>query len=148
MAKKSNKIGYKVIPIGFKKTHESKESTFFKEVMEDGYHIYSLMNAKTPGYYPNPFPDYPGVPLSELVEVDIITIRAFFKVGTKQLPKIDGGLIELEVEFVVEDHIMGSVITKLPPGFAIETGSSVEIRMDEILYKSGSPGSTDSPTMH
>lgn len=148
MVKKSTKKGHKVIPIGFKKTHESKDSPFFKEVMEDGYHIYSLTNAKIPGYYPNPFPDYPGVPLNELAEGDIVTVRAFFSVGTKQLPKIDGGMIDLEVEFVGDDHIMGLVITQLPPGFAIETGASLEIRMDEILYKRGSQGITTSPTTH
>jgi len=51
---------------------------FFDDIIEDGYHIFSLTHAKTTGFYPNQFPEYPGVKLGSIVVGDRITIRAFF----------------------------------------------------------------------
>lgn len=110
-------------------------SPFFDEIMEEGYHIFSLTNAKIPGYYPNQFPDYPGVNLSSLTVGDRITIRAFLRVESGEHVQVDGGYIDLEVELIESDHIFGVILTELPKHFALETGSSLEIREDEILYK-------------
>ncbi len=52
------------------------------EIEENGYHVFSLKNPKIPDYYPNKFPDYPGVSISDLKIGDTITIRVFFKIGT------------------------------------------------------------------
>lgn len=111
------------------------ESPFFHEIVEEGYHVFSLTNAKTPGYYPNQFPDYPGVKLSSLLVGDQITVRVFFLVGSGENVRADGGYIDLEVEVVETDHIIGRILTKLPKHFALETGTSLEIREDEILHK-------------
>ncbi len=59
----------------------SNEPPFFSDIKEDGYHIYSLENSKTPNFYPPELPDYPGVSLQDLKEEDIITIRVFFGIG-------------------------------------------------------------------
>ncbi len=111
------------------------DSPFFADVMEEGYHIFSLNHAKTPGFYPNQFPEYPGVKLSSLIIGDRITIRAFFRVDSGEDLQIDGGYIDLEVEHIEPDHVFGVILTELPSHFALETGSSLEIREDEILYK-------------
>jgi len=111
------------------------ESEFFDDIIEDGYHIFSLNHAKTPGFYPNRFPEYPGVKLSSLVVGDRITIRAFFRMGSEGALQIDGGYIDLEVELIESDHIFGVIITELPNHFPLKTGGSLEIWEDEILYK-------------
>lgn len=107
----------------------------FKDVIENGYHVFSLNLVKTPGFYPNKFSDYPGVKLSSLVVGDRITIRAFFRSGSGEPLRIDSGLIDLEVELIETDHIFGVIVTKLPADFPLETGSSLEIMEDEILNK-------------
>jgi len=53
--------------------------TFFKEITEEGYHIFSLKNAKKQNFYPNSFPDYPGVSSNDLRVGDRITVRVFFR---------------------------------------------------------------------
>ena len=54
---------------------------FFREILEHGYHVFSMEHAKLPDYYPNSFPDYPGVDLQNLRVGEVITIRVFFRVG-------------------------------------------------------------------
>ena len=49
--------------------------------------------------------------------------------------KVDGGYIDLEVESIESDHVIGIILTELPKQFPLEKGSSLEIREDEILYK-------------
>ncbi len=58
------------------------EPEVFDDVIENGFHIFSLNQAKTPNFYPNQFPNYPGVKLNSLVVGDRITIRAFFRIGS------------------------------------------------------------------
>lgn len=48
---------------------------FFREILEHGYHVFSMEHAKLPDYYPNSFPDYPGVDLQNLRVGEVITIR-------------------------------------------------------------------------
>ncbi|MEN8134458.1 MAG: hypothetical protein ABFS18_02825 [Thermodesulfobacteriota bacterium] len=108
---------------------------FHSEIEEDGYHIFSIEKAKITGFYPNRFPDYPGVKLTELSIGDRITIRAFFPVGPGEPIQIDGGYIDLEIEHVDSDHVFGEIQTELPKEFALSNGDSLEIREDEILYK-------------
>lgn len=113
----------------------SDKSSFFGEIMEDGYHIFSRTNAKTPGYYPNQFPDYLGVKLCSLSESDRVTIRSLFRVYSRKDMKIDSGHIDLEVELIEPEHIFGVILTELPKQFPLETGRSLKICEDEILYK-------------
>ena len=109
----------------------------FKDVIENGFHIFGRNQAKTPNFYPNQFPEYPVVKLSSLVVGDRITVRAFFRIGSGDPLRIDSGLIDLAVELIEADHIFGVIITELPSHFPLETGSSLEIWEDEILYKVG-----------
>ncbi len=111
------------------------EPPFFSDIKEDGYHIYSLKNAKKPNYYPPELPDYPGVSLKNIKEDDVITVRVFFGIGKGQNMRVDGGYIDLQVEFVDKDRLMGAIITELPTEFALSTGESIEVFPEEILYK-------------
>ena len=73
---------------------------FFKEILENGYHVFSMENAKVPDYYPNKFPDYPGVDLQHLHVGDVVTIRVFFRIGAGKNVRADGGYLDLEVEHI------------------------------------------------
>ena len=119
-------------------SQQDNEPPFFKDIREDGYHIYSRKNAKKPNYYPPELPDYPGVALNGLKEDDIITIRVFFGIGKGKKMRVDGGYVDLRVEFVDEDRVMGDIITELPGEFALSTGESIEVFPEEILYKAES----------
>lgn len=121
--------------IKFPKKNPPNEPPFFSDIKEDGYHIYSLENAKKPNYYPPELPEYPGVPLKDLKEDDIITIRVFFGIGKGNNMRVDGGYIDLQVEFVDKDRVLGAIITELPGEFALTTGDSIEVFPEEILYK-------------
>ena len=121
--------------IKFPKKNPSSEPPFFSDIKKDGYHVYSLKNAKKPNFYPTELPDYSGVPLKDIKEDDIITIRVFFGIGEGKNMRVDGGYIDLRVEFVDADSVMGAIITELPDQFALKTGESLEVFPEEILYK-------------
>ena len=121
--------------IKFPNKRPQNEPPFFSDIKEDGYHVYSLKNAKKPNFYPPELPDYPGVLLEDLKENDIITIRVFFGIGKGKKMSVDGGHIDLRVEFVDEDNVMGVIITALPGELALRTGESLEVFPEEILYK-------------
>ncbi|MDR3490916.1 MAG: hypothetical protein P4M12_02595 [Gammaproteobacteria bacterium] len=108
---------------------------FFEDVLQDGYHIFSLENAKLESYYPNKFPDYPGVLLKDLKIGDVVTIRVFFKIGTGKNLRIDGGYVDLEIELIEKKSAFAVVKTQLPEGFPLEKGESIELFENEILYK-------------
>ena len=108
---------------------------FFKDILEDGYHIFSLENARIADYYPNKFPDYPGVDLKNLYVGDVITIRVFFKIGAGKNIRADGGYLDLEVEHIEDDFVFGVILTKLPKEFPLQAGDSIEVFQEEILYK-------------
>ncbi len=114
---------------------KTNDPPFLSDIEKDGYHIYSLLNAKTPGYYPPELPHYPGVNRDELRIDDVVTIRVFFGVGTGKHMRIDGGLLCLKIEQVEKDEILGAVLTQLPKEFSIQTGSTIELYLEEILYK-------------
>ena len=114
---------------------QQKEPAFFKEVRKDGYHIYSRKNANKSDYYPDELPDYPAINIKDLKEDDQITIRVFFKIGSGGSMRVDGGYVDLEIELVEYDSIMGVVLTELPEEFALGHGESIEVYADEILCK-------------
>ena len=113
----------------------SDQSPFFKEIIEEGYHIFSLKNAKKPNFYPNEFPDYPGVSIKDLKVGDKITVRVFFRVGTGEDIRADGGYIDLEVEHVEDNNVLALILTELPDDFPLQTGETIEVFEEEILYK-------------
>ena len=108
---------------------------FFKEILENGYHVFSMENAKLPDYYPNKFPDYPGVNLQHLSVGDVFTIRVFFRIGFGENVRADGGYLDLEVEHFEDDTVFGVIVTQLPKEFPLQAEDSLEIYPDEILYK-------------
>jgi hypothetical protein len=116
---------------------QPKEPPFFKEVREDGYHIFSLKNANNPNYYPDELPNYQGVKLKDLKEDDRITVRVFFKIGSGRNMRVDGGYVDLEIELVENDTVMAVILTDLPEEFSLGAGDSIDLYEDEILYKVG-----------
>lgn len=111
------------------------QSPFFKDIVEEGYHIFSLKNAKKPDFYPNEFPDYPGVSIKDLKVGDKITVRVFFRVGTGEEFRVDGGYIDLGVEDIFFDGVTAVILTELPKEFSLGTGDSIDVFEEEILYK-------------
>ena len=114
---------------------KQSNSPFFKDIIDEGYHIFNLKNAKIPNYYPNKFPDDPCVPLKDLKVGDVITVRAFFRVGSGEDIHADGGYIDLEVEDIIHDGVTAVILTQLPEEFPLETGEAIEIFEEEILSK-------------
>lgn len=114
---------------------KKNEPAFLKDIEEDGYHVYSLKNAKTPGYYPPELPEYPGVNIKDIQVDDVITIRVFFGIGKGKKMRIDGGHINLKVEHIDGDTVLAEILTELPGEFPLKAGGSLEIFEDEILYK-------------
>lgn len=108
---------------------------FYSDIEKDGYHIFSIEKAKISGFYPNQFPNYPGVKLQDLRIGDRITVRVFFPIGSGEPIQVDGGYIDLEIEHIESDHVFGVIQTELPEEFALSTGDTLEIREDEILHK-------------
>ena len=113
----------------------SQEPPFFSEIKEEGYHIYSLKNAKKPNYYPPELPIYPVVALKGLKEDDVITIRAFLGIGKGKNMRVESGYIDIQIEFVDQNSVIGSILTELPDTFALKTGESIEVFQEEILYR-------------
>ncbi len=59
----------------------------------------------------------------------------FFKIGSGKTMRVDGGYVDLEIELVEDNSIMGVVLTELPEDFALGHGESIEVYAEEILYK-------------
>ena len=121
------------------KFQTSEHETFFNDIREEGFHIFSRQHAKKPGFYPNTIPSYPDVSISEIKDGDIITIRAFFPVSKAAMPQIDSGQIDLEVECVDHDAktLFGNILTEFPEMFALAKGTSIELNLDEVLSVEG-----------
>jgi len=66
---------------------------------------------------------------------DKITVRVFFRVGTGEDIRADGGYIDLEVEHIEDDSVSAVVLTQLPKEFSLAKGYSIEIYEEEILYR-------------
>ena len=115
----------------------NNEPAFLNDIKEDGYHVYSLKNAKIPGYYPPELPEYPGVNINDLKVDDVVTIRVFFGIGKGKKMRIDGGDIDVKIEYIDDGEILAVIMTTLPKEFSLETGSSIEIYKEEMLYKAG-----------
>ena len=108
---------------------------FFDDVLQNGFHIFSRHCADKPEFYPHAFPAYPELDVSDIHEGDKITIRAFFPMSRTAMPRIDSGLIDLEVEHVDRDAktLFANILTELPATFALAKGTSIELYLDEVL---------------
>ena len=60
----------------------------------------------------------------------------FFRVGSggKDV-RADGGYLDLEVELVEENSVLALILTELPDDFPLQTGETIEVFEEEILYK-------------
>ena len=114
------------------------EPAFLDDIKEDGYHVYSLKNAKVPNYYPPELHNYPGVSINSLEIDNIITIRIFFGIGKGINMRIDGEVIDLQIDEIHSESVVATILTVLPKKFPIRTGGSIEIFENEILYKAES----------
>ena len=114
---------------------ENAHKAFFNDIAENGYHIFSRQHASIGEFYPNEFPDYPEIDISEIQIDDSVTIRAFFPRDQSTRPNIDSGRIALEVEGidVKAQKIMGNIITELPSSFALSKNTTIELSIDEVL---------------
>jgi len=108
---------------------------FFSDLAKEGFHIFNRSNAKIAGYYPNAFPSFPELDIGNIREGDTVTVRAFFATNKATPSRIDSGHLDLEVEHVDRDAqtLIGNIVTKLPPGFALAEGTSIELSLDELL---------------
>ena len=115
---------------------ENDHKEFFDDIAQQGFHIFGRRNAEVIGFYPNTFPEYPMLDISEIKDGDRITIRAFFPRSKSKRSHIDSGQIDLEVEYVDRKtkKVMGNILTELPSTFALSKNTTIELNLDEILY--------------
>ncbi len=108
---------------------------FFNDLTDEGFHIFSRQHAQSAGFYPNAFPWYPELDISDIKDGDTITIRAFFPTSKTAIPTIDSGHIDLKVEYVDRDAktVFGNILTELPTAFALSKGTTIEVNLDEVL---------------
>ena len=111
---------------------------FFKEILEEGFHVFNFRNAKIPNYYPNEFPkDYPGVKLKDLKKDDVITVKVLFLFSDGEAIQVESEDIDLEVVCIYDDDdsVVAEVMTELPDEIPLEKHDSLELYEEEILYK-------------
>jgi len=109
--------------------------SFTKEIEENGYTFFSKEKNNIDNYYPNKFPNMENINISQLKESDLIEIRAFIKTGKKKKHKIESGLITAEIESIVNDEIYANILTELPPSFILQSGMTIELKIEEIIRK-------------
>jgi len=113
----------------------NRHEQFFSDLANEGFHIFSRRNAQTTGYYPNAFPSFPEIDITNIKEGDTVTVRAFFPTNKLTPSRIDSGHMDLVVEHVDRDAktLFGNIVTELPPGFALAKGTTIELSLDEVL---------------
>ena len=112
-----------------------KTPNIFDDIKEKGYVVFSNKKKDLPNYYTTVFNDYPGVSLKNLNTHDLFTIKVYVTHGKWfSIPRIIDGYIDLTVESISEDGVVGKIITELPEDFPFKTGSSMEVLEEEILY--------------
>ena len=112
-------------------------SEFNKDLEREGFHIFSRINAKIKGYYPEEFPkeNNKELDIKDLAEGDLVTIRVFFAVSKFPVFQADGGYIDLEIELIEDGIIYGNILTELPVNFPLAKNTTIELSIDEILKK-------------
>ena len=112
-----------------------EEPQYYSDIRENGYHIYSFENAEDPDYYQEDLQDYPGIRLKELQPGEIITIRAYFGVGSGVEMEVDSGFVDLQVEHIEVDRVLAVIVSELPEEYVLSQGDSLEVFEEEILCK-------------
>ena len=111
--------------------HECKQ--FQKEIEEEGYAIFSKAKSRRAGYYPNDFPEFEDIDIDDIEVDDMMTIRAFFKIGNGKEFRIHGGLIDVDIEAIEGNTIWGNILTELPKAFPLQKGTTIELSVDQVL---------------
>ncbi len=116
-------------------SQKQQDAIFFKDILNDGYHIFSLKNAKIPDYYTDEIPnDETGVKITDLKVGDTITIRIFFRIeDIGEEIQAEGGYMDLLVEGITDRAVSGIIFTKLPEVFVLGTGDTIEVFEEQIL---------------
>jgi hypothetical protein len=106
---------------------------FEKEVEKEGCAVFSKAKSRSPGYYPSPFPNNEDIELDALHVGDTVTIRVFFKAGTGRKYRIEGGLVDAEIEAIEGKTIWANILTELPKGFPLQKSTTIGLSIDEVL---------------
>ncbi len=114
-------------------TNLNPHKEFNADLEENGYHIFSKIKSKKKGFYPDKFPKYDDIDISNLNEGDVVIIRIFFLISTSPVLRADGGYVDVEVESIENDIIWGNILTKLPDSFPLAKDTTIELNIDEIL---------------
>ena len=114
---------------------QQPDSPFYEDIITEGYHIFSLKNAKIPNYYPDEFSDDPYISFKDLKVGDTITVRVFFRIDDGEDISADGGYMDLEVEEILHDKVTAVILTELPEEFTLEKNDSIDVFEEEILYR-------------
>ncbi|MCK4467915.1 MAG: hypothetical protein KAU60_06140 [Desulfobacterales bacterium] len=107
---------------------------FSNEIENDGFAIFSKEKAKQKGYYPTEFPDFEDLSIDVIKPDNVLTIRAFFKIGKGKNYQIDSGLIDVLIENVQDDEILANILTELPATFPLQKDTTIVLNIDELLY--------------
>ena len=114
---------------------QQPDSPFYEDIITEGYHIFSLKNAKIPNYYPDEFLDNRDISIKDLRVGDTITVRVFFRVDDGEDINADGGYMDLEVEEILHDKVTAVILTELPEEYPLEKDDSIDVFEEEILYR-------------
>ena len=72
---------------------------------------------------------------SDLKVDDRVTSRIFFVISKHPVLQVDGGYIDFEIEAIENGVIYGNILTLLPKSFPLAKGTTLELDINEILYK-------------
>ena len=114
---------------------KQQDALFFKDILNDGYHIFSLKNAKIPNYYPDEIPDdETGVKITDLKVGDSVIVRVFFRIDdVGEEIQAEGGYLDLMIEGITDMAVSGVIFTQLPEAFVLGTGDTIEVLEEQIL---------------
>ncbi len=114
---------------------KQKDAIFFKDILNDGYHIFSRKNVKRLNYYPDEIPtDEMGVKITDLKVGDTIIVRVFFRIEDDgEEIQAEGGYLDLMVEGITDKAASAVIFTKLPEAFVLCTGDMIEVLEEQIL---------------
>ncbi len=116
------------------KLSEFECNEFEAEIEENGFTFFSKMKNRIVGFYPSPFPHFSPIPIEDIEEDDLVSVRAFFRIGSGKSARIESGIIDMRIECITEDNeIWGEIKTELPKKFPLGYGTSINLSIDEIL---------------
>jgi hypothetical protein len=113
----------------------SECSEFSQELTDKGYAILSRVKNLQPGYYPNKFPDFKPLSISQIRTSDLLEIRAFIQASPGEISRVDSGLLTVKVDHIEGDYIFAKIETLIPSHFSLKKGDILRLSINEILRK-------------